>query len=56
MNGLPVVDLDLFLKDPTSKEALQQAQNVSMPLIAHFLPYLQLWTTVRTDDAVFLGS
>ena len=28
MNTLPVVDLDLFLADPESPEAKQEAQNV----------------------------
>lgn len=28
MDGLPIVDLDVFLKDPDSLEAKQEAQNV----------------------------
>lgn len=30
MDGLPIVDLDVFLRDPDSLEAKQEAQNVGL--------------------------
>jgi hypothetical protein len=39
MMSLPVIDLDIFLKDPTGAEARQEAQNVGH--IPHEAPHLQ---------------